>query len=395
MKLSFDRKDFLEAAKRLCKVAPPTHNNPILTGVLLEADAENLEVTLTATDLITTVCCNLSAAVYEGGSVVVNAELFANMLRLFDEATVSAELSPNGRQISLSCGNAVFTIGALSGEAFPRIPVPNPEYTGKLAGLPSLAKHTAFLVPRAKVDGESPKHCVRLELSNAAARAISTDGSRLMCCTKPLQGENKPVSLLLPVEALTLLASMVGEEETLRLKSSARFITFESDKMAFITRLGTGSYIDADSVLSAVTALYEAVVDAKALQDALDAAESVALVGDQLNMVFRMDGIGFESNSERAKSKFYVIAQVTAPMPPEGFYYPLKKFCQGIAAMSGILKLSVTSAGFLLVEGTGQTLFQSPVQYREKVLKRPDKPKNEDEKPAKKTKTTKKAAKAA
>lgn len=393
MKLSFNRTDFLGAARRLCKVAPETNPVQALTGILLEADADNLEVTLTATNLETIIICNLSAAVYESGSAIVNAVLFTEMLRRFGEATVSVEQQTNG-QLSLTCGSAAFIVGTLPSDDFPNIPVTKPEYVGEVVGLPALVKSTAFLVSKGS-DGD-PKHCVRMDFKGKSARAVSTDGTRLMSCKKSLPTENKPLTLLIPVTAFTLLASLVENDETLRLKSSTKQVTFKTEQMTFTTRLGIGSYIDVDSVLSSVAGCYEALVEAKALQDATNMMDAIAVAGDQLNMVFRLDGIALQSNSERAQSKSHAIAQVTTPMPPEGFYYPLRNFYQGISTMSGMLKLSVTIAGFLLAEGDGQTYFQTPVRYKEKTLKRPEKSKDEAaEKPAKKSKTTKKAAKAA
>lgn len=393
MKLSFSRTDFLAAARRLCRVAPETSPTPLLTGILLKADADNLEVTLTATDLETTISCALSAAVYESGSLVINALLFTNMLRLFGEPTVSMELLPNW-QLSLTCGNAVFTIGTLPGKDFPSTPVTAPEYVGEITNLPMLVKSTAFLA--AKTSDSMPKNCVRLDISGKTARTVTTDGGRLMSCKKPMQEKNKEQTLLIPAAAFSLLASLVENEDKLRMKSSAKAVTFETEQMTFTTRLGVGSYIDADSVLSNITGCYEALVDADVLQEALDVLEVGAVAGDQLHMVFQLDGIALDFNGERTQAATHAIAQVASPMPPEGFYYPLKNFCQGIYAMSGLLKLSVASSGFLMIEGDGQSFLQSPVRYKARTLKPHAKPKAEtDEKPTKKTKTKKPASKAA
>lgn len=398
MKFSLNRLDFLRAAKQLCRVAPETNSTDIITGILLEADADNLEVTMTATNIECTLTRTLPAAVHESGRVVVNAALFAQMLRLFGEASVTVALVQN-EQLSLACGKARYTVATRPANDFPSIPVPPPTYTAEIADLPAMVKTTAFLASRTGTD--MPRRCVRLDIASGVMRAASTDGTRLMLCKKPLPVQNEPQTLLIPVAAFTLLASLVGDDETLKLSSSPQYAVFENHEMTFTARLGHGNFIDVDSVISSITGCYEAIIDSKDLHGALEAFDAAATAGDQLHIVFQPDQIALASNSEQALCRTKVAAQVRTPMPPEGFYYPLKKLLQGLLSMNGLLRLSVSTAGYLIVTGAGQTYFQTPARYQEKRLKVPGQKEKEQEKSSKeknktsKKKTTKTAAKAA
>lgn len=396
MKIILNRVDFLQAARQLCKVAPETSPLKSVTGILLEADADNLEVTLTSTNIETTISRTLSATVYEGGSVVVNAVLFSEMLRLLGEVTVKLELLKSN-QLILTSGNAVYSVATLPAGEFPKPKIPAPEYVGEIEGLCSLVKNTAFVV--SKTNTNLALRCVRLDIVGNTARTLTTDGNRLMACKKSLSGKNKPQTLLIPAHAFSLLASLVEDDVKLQLKSSARMVTFESKEMVFTTLLGVGQFIDADSVIANVSGCYDALVDANALNASLGMLDAVASAGDQLHMVFQLGSIALELNSEHAKCKSQAIAQVITPMPPEGFYYPIKALCQGLSAMNGMIKLSVSTAGFLVVTGEELTFFQSPVRYKEKTLKAAGKKKPDAAETAantaKKPKTKKSASKAA
>ena len=385
MKVSLNRQDFLQAARRLSKVAPQASSTACLTGILLEADAENLEVTMTATNLEMSISCTLPAAVMISGSVVVNATLFTDMLRLFGEATVLMEVLPN-QQIHLTSGHASYSIATLSSADYPKMKVSSINHTTEITNLHSLVKSTAFAVSK---DATNPTlKCVKLEISDGNARAVSTDGMRLMTCTKALPEDSIPLTLLIPSSAFSLLASLVRDDEKLRLQSSDRVAVFENDVMTFTTLLGTGSYIDVDSVLSSITGCYEALVDAKELSSALDLLDAVATGSDQLHMVFTLGSISLSCTNDHAVCHAQAVAQILIPMPPEGFYYPLRSFSQCISAMSGMLKLSVSSNGFLMVESGAQTFMHSPARPRTKTLEKP-----KAEKATKpKGKTTKKAA---
>lgn len=384
MNVSLDRLEFLQAARKLCKIAPQSSTATCLTGILLEADAENFEVTMTATNLEVSMSYTLSAAVRESGKAVVNAVLFTDMLRLLGEPTVKLELQEN-LQMHISGGKAHFVIMTLSAADYPKMQLPAAEHTAEITDLHTLVKSTAFVA--AKGNSNLTLKCVKLEIAGNTARTIGTDGARLMTCKKALEGSNTPLTLLISADCFSLLASMVEDTEKLTLECSARYAVFIGEAMTFITRLGTGSYVDVDSVLQGIQGIYEAFVDAKELHAALDTLEAGACASDQAQMVFTLAGISFSCDGQHAKSRSQATAQVTSPMPPEGFYYPLKNLSQGIAVMSGLLKLTVSANGFLLVSNEEQTLLQSPLRPKAKSAKLPPKAKTE-----KKTKTTKKAA---
>lgn len=384
MKLTFNRLEFLQAARKLCKVAPETSPVSTLTGILLEADAQNFEVNMTSTNLEVSMSCSLSAAVIEGGSTVINAVLFTDMLRLLGEATVTMEVLPN-LQMQVNSGSASYTIMTLNAADYPKIKLPEPVHTAVITNLHTLVKSTAFVVPKA-TQNLSLK-CVKLEISGNNVRTAGTDGMRLMTCKKQLEDKNAPLTLLIPCDCFSLLAGMVEDSDKLTLESSTKYAVFTGEQMIFTTRLGVGSYIDVDSVLGCITGCYEALADAKELYTALDVLAAVASASDQVRLIFTPGGLSLFCNGEDITSRSQAMAQVITPTPPEGFCYPLKHFHQGVAMMNGTLKLSVSENGLLLVSNDEQTFMLSSARPKAKAVKTPS-----VKKTTKKTKTTKKSA---
>lgn len=383
MKLTFNRLEFLQAARKLCKLAPITNSVQALTGILLEADAENFEVTMSATNLEAGMSCTLSAAVLEGGGAVVNAVLFVDMLRLLGESTVTMEVLPN-QQMNVTSGNASYSMMTLNAADYPKIKLPEPEHTAVMTDLHTLVKSTAFVVLK---NGQNlPLKCVRLEMGGDTVRAIGTDGNRLMTCKKSMDSKNEPLTLLIPSDCFSLLASMVEDSDKLTLETSAKYAVFHNEQMTFTTRLGFGSYIDVDSVLSGIKGCYEALVDANALNAALDMLSAVSSNSDPVQVVFSLGCLTFFCDSKGSTAHSQAVAQVPIPTPPEGFWYPLKSFYQGISTMHGTLKLTASINGFLMISNEEQTFLVSPLRPKAKDAKAPSKPKS-----TKKSKSSKKA----
>ena len=267
MEFSCDRKSLLAAARRTAKAAASTTTVDALAGILLTADAENYELTLSATDLNIAITCTVTAPVVAGGSVVVGAKLFVEMLSLLKGQTVEIKLHPQ-HQLAVTSDTAGYLVACLPAEEFPSLNLPEQTETIELSGVKGLAKQTVFAAAKS---GNLPMQCVKLELSGDSLRAIGCDGAVLSASRRELTG-GKPVSLLIPAPSFSALAGSVGEEEKLLFSTDGKQAVFYSPEqdMTFATRLGSGTYLDADTVLSGVAKQYEALVDASEFRSALD-----------------------------------------------------------------------------------------------------------------------------
>lgn len=371
----------MSAAKRTAKAAAsPSSKVETLTGILLSADAENFELSLTATDLSHTIACTVAAPVLRSGRAVVGAKLFVEMLSLLESQTVEVWLLPQN-QLVISGGSAWYQVACLSAEDFPVLRFPELAGEMEIGGIRDLAKQTVFAAAKS---GASVMQCVKLELAPDHLRAVGCDGSILSAVQRENPGSCS-AQLLIPASDLSLLAGLAGDEEKLFLSGDGKQAVFRCPEqgMVFATRLGAGSYLDVDSVLSCVTRHYEAIVDAAAFRQALDSILTLTETGSPLiDLIFSLGLISLSCESTAGTAKNEIPAQVTAIMPPEGFCYQGKKLFQGVKTMTGPIRLTVSDTGLLLVTSGEQSFFQSPS-------------KKMAAKAAKKTRTKKKTAKAA
>ena len=370
MQLSFNRTDMLAIAKKLSKIAPSSSNVEVLTGILIEADADSFEVSLTACNLEVSLCCTMAAAVAESGRAVLNTHLFAGMLSLFGESTVTMEVSPT-MHANLSSGNASYTIMAMPANNYPKPMLPATTTEIQLSNLNSLVTKTVFAVSKNKEN--LALQCIKLEVGNEFMRATGTDGGKLMAFRKEIAANNKPLSLLIPSAAFQLLAGIVNDTDKLTVSATDKQAVFKTDNMTFVTRLGHGTYLDVDSVLASIKKRYEAVVDTGELRSALDMIDVVAAASDRVQMVFQLGSIALSCDGENGTASAQAKAQVFSPMQEEGFYYPIKSLLQCAKAMGSWLQLSVSDTGMLLISNDEQTFMQVPMRPMKKASNSPKK----------------------
>lgn len=95
MKLTTNRAELLCAAKRGENIAPHASALDVLKGLLLETDAANGVLTMTATNLEVALEQKIPCAVPENDAFVLNARLAVAMLEKLSGETVSMEHIPD------------------------------------------------------------------------------------------------------------------------------------------------------------------------------------------------------------------------------------------------------------------------------------------------------------
>jgi DNA polymerase-3 subunit beta len=92
----------------------------ILSGILLRADAGELE--LAATDMELSLRSSLAAEVAGEGAVVVPGRLLLELSRLLPESEVRLEHRADEGMVQLTCGSASYRLHTYSADDFPRLP---------------------------------------------------------------------------------------------------------------------------------------------------------------------------------------------------------------------------------------------------------------------------------
>src|SRR6266516_3837989 len=122
MRLRIEREAFADAVTWVARALPSRPVIPILAGMLLEAGEGRL--TLSCFDYEVSARMSADAAVAEPGRALVSGRLLAEIARSLPAQGV--DLASDGDVITLSCGNARFTLLGLPVADFPSPPQPPP-----------------------------------------------------------------------------------------------------------------------------------------------------------------------------------------------------------------------------------------------------------------------------
>jgi DNA polymerase III subunit beta len=173
MKLRVEREAFGEAVAWVARALPSRPVVPVLSGMLLEADAG---LTLSCFDYEVSARVTLDADVEEKGTALVPGRLLADIARNLPGAPV--ELSSDADVVGLNCESAEFALNCLPVEEYPPLPG-GPPAAGTVDGA-VLAVAASQVVPAASRDDTLPMlTAVCLDIDGGTLTLAATDRYRL------------------------------------------------------------------------------------------------------------------------------------------------------------------------------------------------------------------------
>ena len=383
MIITANRLELLSAAQDAEQIAPASSPLDVLQCTCLRT--ENGKLTVTATNVELTLERRIPAEIREEGSVVIDAGLLVNMLRMMESETVTVEQTMKG-VVTVKGGFAVYGISTLDAGTFPRMEIPFPEDTVPVTGIPAMAKRTVFAVSEG--ENKPQMKCVHLIFSSDGLRAVGSDGLQIAAA----RGDSKAVGavdMLLPATSLAKLARLVSNKDTLRVGTTGKAVVFFKDDFTFSARLIEGTYFDADQLLGRVHPSFTLLTDADQLKRCLSSIYSVT--GSQNRFSVSFSGTRLQM---RCESEFGASVSDTDVVPLSGapagvYWYNPAKLMGCLRAQTGTLILGVAQNGALQLQTDDLVCLlmaarePKPIELKQPVRKTEDKPKP-------KTKSTKK-----
>lgn len=372
------RQELYSIAIHAAKAAARNSTIEALKGIHVEADAARGLVTLTATNTEVAVRASLPATVQEGGTAVVPAQLFTGILQRLPEAEVKIA-SSDGNRMDFSAGTASYRIAVLPADKYPMPELPFPEDSVAVQGIRSLYRRTVFA---AATDNEKPVFtCIKLTLTSDGLRACACNGA----CMAEARGDESckgRVELLIPASSLGMLASMSQDADVYQMGITGKSVVFWDGTLLFSARVMEGTFVDANTMFSAITPLYTVQAKAEDLTRGVAAASAVA-GRERLKLEFREHELYFSSESAYGAGATPVPA-IVASAPPAPFYYNPRVLLNYLRTMKGDVTLSFSGEGHMTITGGG-------VRYLQMAM-RPPQPEKKDGKAPKKAAPAKEAA---
>ena len=303
MRFQVNRDVFSEAVSFVVKLLPQRNPQPILAGVLIEADGSGL--TLSAFDYEASARTTIEATVDTPGTILVHGRLLSDIASRLPNAPIEIAVEDDGG-ITVTCGSARFTLAAMPVEEYPSIP----EVAGSSGVVPADEFGTAIAQVgfAASRDDVTPVLTgVQLEVSGHNLSLVATDRYRVSLRDVPWDGESAAdQTALVPARTLVEVGKTFGHAGTIQIAFSGagdrEIIAFTAGNKTVTSLLIKGNFPPVRRLFPEQTDHYAVVNTA----DLIEAVRRVALVLDRaapLRFTFSSDSVTMDaSGSEHARA---------------------------------------------------------------------------------------------
>jgi DNA polymerase III subunit beta len=242
MKLSLTQENLSHALGMVGRVVSNRSSLPVLSNVLLNADANRLR--LAATNLELGINCWVGCKVDRAGAITVPARLFTELVSSLPSGTI--DLTLNDTNLSLKTPHYQSQINGISADEFPLIPEIKTE---PILTLPATVFRDAVqqVVVAASLDEARPVLAgVHLYIQDDKLIIVATDSYRLAEKKLPLGGvkTDGKLSIIVPARTMQELVRIIGDnsEAELNMYLSDNQIMFEVDTIELTSRLIEGQF---------------------------------------------------------------------------------------------------------------------------------------------------------
>lgn len=221
---------------------------PILENFLFEISDGLL--TITASDLQTSMITELAVEAKESGSIAIPAKILLDTLKNLPDQSVTFTIDEETYSVELSSSNGRYKLSGENATDFPKVPAVSDGYK---VDIPTdvLSKAISSTIFAASNDDLRPAMTgVYLELNETGATFVATDGHRLVRFKRTDVVSDMPNTLLIPRKALNLLkASLPSENTVVYIEFTPANAFFRFNNIQMICRLIDERFPDYDNVI--------------------------------------------------------------------------------------------------------------------------------------------------
>ena len=274
MKFQVNKDVLNEAVSFAVRLLPQRTTLPILSGILIEADANALR--LSVFDYDTSAQVEIAAQVEDSGRVLVSGRLMAEIVSKLPNAVV--EFSTDGSKVQVNCGSAKFSLLTMPIDEYPTLPeIPN--MSGSVSGEDFAAAISQIAVAASKEDVTPVLTTVLLETTKENISLVATDRYRVAIQDIPWKSNSSTeASALIPAKTLQEIAKTFANQGEISISINPSdekdLIAFRANNRSVTSRLIKGNF-------PAVKTLFPEKIENFAIlntQDLLDSTKRVSLV---------------------------------------------------------------------------------------------------------------------
>ncbi|WP_162052356.1 DNA polymerase III subunit beta [Pontibacter pamirensis] len=278
--------------KQLSSINGVVTNNPvvpILENFLFEIN--NSTLTITASDLETSMITELPVEAKENGRIAAPARILLETLKNLPDQPVTFTIDEETYTIEISSSNGRYKLSGENATDFPRVPVVQ---GADAIEIPSNALARAINKTIFAVSNDELRPAMTgifVQLRTDSVTFVATDGHRLLRYRRTDVATSKEASLIIPRKAFTLLKSTLPSEATaVRMEFNQSNAFFSFDNIRMICRLIDERYPDYENVIP-VQNPNKLVIDR---QDLLSSVKRISIYSNKTTHQIRLKLNGSE-----------------------------------------------------------------------------------------------------
>lgn len=340
MRLQIDRDVLAEAVAWTTRVLPARPPVPVLTGVLLVAVPDGLQ--LSAFDYEVSARMTAPAQVEEEGRVLVQGRLLADIARALPGKPVTLHL--DGAKLRVEAGSSRFALPVMPVEEYPQLPPP-PQRVGSVPGEVFAAAVAQVAVAAARDETPPVLTAVRVEIDGGTVSLVATDRYRLALRDVEWHADDPGTTQAFLVRARTLndiAKSLGGTEVEIGLSSGpGELLGISAGGRRTTVPLMDGEYPPVRRLFPE-TSDTTVVVEAAAL---VDGVRRMALIGDRspVRLTIAEDEIVLEAGTGEDAQATDALAVEAVDGPGLSIAFNAQYLMDGLAAAgSKYVRLSFT-----------------------------------------------------
>ncbi|MEH1891475.1 DNA polymerase III subunit beta [Nostoc sp.] len=386
MKLVCSQSDLSTNLSLVSRAVPSRPTHPVLANVLLQADAQTNQVSLTAFDLSLGIRTSFNAEVWQGGAIALPAKLLVDItsrlpegeITLDDESALTGATSGGeGLIVTLTPKSGHYQVRAMGPEEFPELPViENTEVihlttTALIEGLRGSLFATSADETKQVLTG------VHLTVKQDTLEFAATDGHRLAVVEtsneRPLGGTSQ-LEVTVPARALRelqrMLAHSASSDEPVALYFDQGQVVFSWQNQRLTSRTLEGQY---PAYRQLIPRQFERQITIERRQF-VSTLERIAVLADQKNNIVKVS-IDSEAQEITLSCEAQDVGSGRESMPAQisgeniEIAFNIKYLMEGLKELPSSeiqmhLNQSLTPVIFTPLGGLKMTYLAMPVQLR-------------------------------
>ena len=251
MNLKFQKAQLVNALSIVMKAVSTKTSSVILESILISASDNR--VVLDATDTELSIQTEVAAVIVKAGGVVLNAKLFSEIVRKFDNTESLIELDvDNDFKTTIRCEQAVFNIMGIDPVEF--IPMHKIDRDAFISlsqfSLKEVIRQTEFSTAISDINRMMGGELI--DVKNNVAKFVTLDGHRMSIRNIELMGDYEDQKCVVPIKSLQEVMRIIDSDtqKNVNIYFSKDHILFEFDKTLVLSRILDGEFFRIESMLS-------------------------------------------------------------------------------------------------------------------------------------------------